>query len=67
MNKQLVKQKIVQFEYWNNGLSRNCEVDVKIVNIHVGKEKATADVILQEVDRVERYNNCEYPLVELGV
>ncbi len=67
MNTKLVKEKIEHFEYWNNGLHGLSGADVKVVNVHVGKVKATADVIVTECDLVERFNNCVYPLVELGL
>lgn len=66
MDKDLVKRKIVDFEHFENcnGLS-GC--DVRVINVKVGKNKATADVIVNDGDRTVRTNNCEYPLVELGL
>jgi hypothetical protein len=67
MDKQLVKKKIVEFEYYENGYNRLSGADVKVVNLYVGKKKATADVILSDGDIKTRVNSCEYPLVELGL
>ena len=67
MDKQLVKQKIADFEYYQNGYNQLNGADVKIINLHVGKIIATADVILSDGDIKTRVNACEYPLVELGL
>jgi len=67
MDKNLVKKKIVEFEYFENGYNRLSGADVRVVNLHVGKAKATADVILSEGDVETRVNACEYPLVNLGL
>ena len=67
MDKNLVKKKIVEFEYYENGYNRLSGTDVRVVNLHVGKDKATADVILNDGDVQTRINACEYPLVNLGL
>lgn len=55
-DKKLVKQKIVDFENYHNG-----GVNIKVVNLYVGKKTAFADVILSVCDHIERFYNREYP------
>ena len=67
LDQKLVKQKIVDFEYYHNGFEGLSNVDVEVINLKIGKKKATADVILTDGKRIERFNNSEYPLIELGL
>jgi len=65
MNKEQIKDKIIDHETRANGFDRLCGVGVEVRNLRVNKTKAIADIILHtdyEEGTSERYNNCEYPL-----
>lgn len=66
IDKKEVKQRIGNYEYLSNGFDHLSGADVRVVNLQVGKTKATADIILTDFDEKHRYNNCEYNLTELG-
>lgn len=70
MNRKEIKEWIWWYEYTNSGLRRINGGNVEVLNLRIRKDgnKAIADIKLIEEDmgdgcsKVERYNNCEYPL-----
>jgi hypothetical protein len=66
MNKGNIKKKIEEYELYRNGLSMISGAYVKAVNLRLSRNTATCDIKLVDVDRIERYNNCEYNLKALG-
>ena len=67
MNKQQIKNKITDYEYYRSGLQHLSGTDVEVKNLKILKNKAIADIILHnhEENSFERYNKCEYDLKEL--
>jgi len=68
MDKQTIKEKIINHETKANGFDHLCGVGVRVKNLRVTKTKAIADIILitdAEAGNTERYNQCEYPLDKL--
>lgn len=67
MDKQEIKQRIETFEYYGNGFNHLCGKEVLVRNVKVLKHKAIADIILRDCEdgKSERYNKCEYPIVQL--
>lgn len=61
IDKDKIKEKIIEFERRTSGLYRISGVDIKVVNFRVRKDKYIADIIIREGEKSERYNNCEYP------
>ena len=71
MNRQTIKDKILDFEYrnWTVGGSLSGR-DVVVRNLKVKKDKAVADIILYDYGDdlyQERHNNCEYDFQSLGL
>lgn len=66
MNKQQVKDAIVNYEEWVNGYKKLCDKSIKVVNLkrHGNPYAWFADVIHYDHsdNYQERYNDCEYPL-----
>ena len=63
MDKKIVKQKILDFEYFNFTAGGSlCSRDVEVLNLRLRKDKAIADIILHDYEEnyQERHNNCEY-------
>ena len=46
MNKQQIKNKITDYEYYRSGLQHLSGTDVKVKNLKILKNKAVADIIL---------------------
>jgi hypothetical protein len=70
MNNKQIKQKIYEYEYYNNGFKHLNGTDVIVSNLKVLKRenKAIADVTLiydMETNHSERFNDCEYLLDKL--
>lgn len=72
MNKTEIREKIWKYEYYRNGFSKLCGTGVRVLNLRINKNKATADIILITDDEnefgshYERYNDCEYNLDKMG-
>jgi len=60
--KETVKDKIWEYEYYNNGMHHLCGADVLVRNIKILKraKRILADIILRFEDKTERYDECEY-------
>lgn len=67
LDKKEVQKRVRDFEYLQNGFDHLSGADVKVVNLQVSKAKATADIVLTDIDETHRFNNCEYSLAELGL
>lgn len=67
MTKQEIKDTIAEIEYYNNSAGGIlCGIDIKVVNLKITKEEATADIIVNENrEKIERFNDCVYPIHEL--
>ena len=67
MDTQEIKQKIERFENYANGFNHLCGHEILVKNVKVLKHKVIADIILRDCEdgKSERYNKCEYPIVQL--
>jgi hypothetical protein len=66
-NREEIKQKIHDHEYYGNGFNHLSGRAVSVKNLRITKTKAVADIILHDYDEnsKERFNQCEYPLEKL--
>ena len=68
MDKQEIKNKIIEREMRANGFDKLCGVGVSVKNLRITKTKAVADIILHtdlEAGISERYDKVEYPFEKL--
>ena len=59
-NRQEIKLKIALYETRKNGLSHNCDTFIEVKNLRIHKNEYIADIVFQEEDYAEIYNNCKY-------
>ena len=59
-NRQEIKLKIALYETRQNGLSNICDTFIEVKNLRVHKNEYVADVVFQEENCAEIYNNCKY-------
>lgn len=57
-----IKDKIAEFEFTKNRLSRINGASVDVRNIRIRKDKAVVDIYLIFEDRIENYPDEEYDL-----
>lgn len=57
------KDLVEHFEYRTGGYAKLCGVDLRAINVKIGKEKILADIIITDCEEgnQQRYNKCEYP------
>jgi len=60
INKDDIKEKIINYEMYTNGLRQISGAYIKVLNLKIRKYKYIADIIIYEDEKQERYNNCEY-------
>jgi len=68
MTREMVKEKIIDYETKVNGFDKLCGTGVLVRNLRITKYRAIADIVLitdTETGTRERYNKCEYPLDRL--
>ena len=64
MNKEYIKRRTAEYEYYANGFHRLNAVEVLVRNVRIRKDRVIADIVIRRLEEntEERFNNCEYPL-----
>ena len=71
IDKKKIKERIARWELRCNGLNSMNGAFVDVLNLRVKKSEnlVIADIkfVFDEEGKIERYDDCEYPLDKLGI